>query len=305
MAGLNERRLHYFYEAMTAGSMRAAAERLGVEASVISRQIQLLEKELNVTLVERRGRGVAPTDGGRLVLEVCEERRVSEEALRLRLDELLGLERGDLSIVTGPGFINELMSNVLRGFCERYPGVHVHLEATDADDVVARVIDDRAHVGLTTCPPPHPAVRVVGERHQPICAIAAAGHPLERHAGSVSLADAAQFPLALARDGTGLGSLTQQAAAIEGIRLEPAFTANSIEALKQFVSMGLGVTFMSAFSVGPELANGTLIARRTTNAVFEGARARLFVRAGRRFSAATRAWLDWTRQVGMLDAQSV
>lgn len=68
MVNLSERRLHYLHAALMAGSMRAAAERLGVEASVISRQIQLLEKELNVTLIERRGRGVAPTDAGRLVL---------------------------------------------------------------------------------------------------------------------------------------------------------------------------------------------------------------------------------------------
>ncbi|NML30513.1 LysR family transcriptional regulator [Paraburkholderia antibiotica] len=304
MAGLSERRLHYFHEAMSAGSMRAAAERLGVEASVISRQIQLLEKELNVALIERRGRGVAPTDSGKLVLEMCEERRVADELLRLRLDELRGLERGELSIVTGPGFINELMSRVLRGFCARYPGIQVHIEGTDADDAAARVVDDRAHIGLTTCPPPHPALRVVSERPQPICAIAAAGHPLDGYRGPVPLTEVARYPLALARAGTGLGSLTQQAEVVDGTRFAPAFTSNSIEVLKQFASMGLGVTLMSASSVATELANGTLVAKRTTNAVFESARARLFVRAGRRFSAATKAWLDWTREAEIFDTHS-
>ena len=295
MSGLNERRLHYFHEAVTAGSMRAAADRLDVEASVISRQIQLLERELNVALVERRGRGVTPTDAGRLVLETYEERRVAEDTLRLRLDELRGLERGEVSIVTGEGFIGELMVKVMHGFCARYPGVQVHLETTGADDAVARVVDDRAHIGLTLCPPAHPSIRVVHERRQPLCLIAAKGHPLAKLAGRVPLTAVAGYPVAVARVGTGLGALIQQAQVVDNTRLTAAFTANSIEALTQYVTAGLGVTFLSEFAVEHAVSAGTLIARRTTNEVFESARAQLFVRAGRRFSTAVQAWLNYAR----------
>lgn len=52
MVSLSERRLHYPHAALMADSMRAAAERLGAEASVISRQIQLIEKELSVSLTD-------------------------------------------------------------------------------------------------------------------------------------------------------------------------------------------------------------------------------------------------------------
>lgn len=301
MVGLSERRLHYFHEAMNAGSMRSAAERLDVEASVISRQIQLLEKELNVALVERRGRGVAPTEAGRLVLESYEERRVAEDTLRLRLDELRGLERGELSIVTGEGFVNELMEKVLHGFCSRYPGVRVHLETAGADDAVARVVDDRAHIGLTLCPPAHAAIRVVHERRQPLCLIAAAGHPLARRGSRVSLCAASAYPIAIARSGTGLGALTQQAEVADGVRLAPAFSANSIEALMQFVRLGLGVTFLSANAAERDVAAGTVIARRTTNEVFERATAQLFVRAGRRFSTAVQAWLDYAKGTALFN----
>ncbi|RQV59922.1 LysR family transcriptional regulator [Burkholderia cenocepacia] len=301
MAGLNERRLHYFHEAMTAGSMRAAAERLNVEASVISRQIQLLEKELNVALIERRGRGVAPTDAGRLVLEACEERRVAENVLRLRLDELRGLKRGELSVVTGEGFVGELMTKVMHGFCSCYPGVRVHVETTGADDAVARVADDRAHVGLTLCPPAHPSVRVVSSRRQPLCLIAAAGHPLAQRRDAVSLSVASAYPIAVARSGTGLGTLTQQAEAADGVRLERAFTANSIEALMQYVTLGQGVTFLSTYAAERELSAGRVIARRTTNKVFESAGAQLFVRAGRLLSTVLQAWLDHLKQTGMFD----
>jgi len=36
--GISERRLRYFFETVSAGSIRAAAERLDVEPSVVTRQ---------------------------------------------------------------------------------------------------------------------------------------------------------------------------------------------------------------------------------------------------------------------------
>lgn len=299
MVSLSERRLHYFHAALTAGSMRAAAERLGVEASVISRQIQLLEKELNVTLIERRGRGVAPTDAGRLVLQAYEERCLVEETLRLRLDELRGLERGELTIVTGEGFVRELMSKVMAAFCARYPGINVQMETVRAEEAVAHVVEDRAHLGWTLCPPAHPAVRIVHERPQPLCAIMAAAHPLAGPAARVSLAAVAQYPLALAPAGTGLRALTHQAEVADGIRLNAVFSANSIDALMHYVGAGLGVTFLSVYPVERELAAGVLVARRTTNAVLERAKAQLFVRRGRRYSAAVQAFFAQMRQSGL------
>jgi len=66
----------------------------------------------------------------------------------------------------------------------------------------------------------------------------------------------------------------------------PSFTANSIHTIKHFLHANLGVTFLSTFSIAKDLDQGSLIARRTNNSVFENASGQLLVRSGRRFSAA-------------------
>lgn len=80
--------------------------------------------------------------------------------------------------MTGEGFVRELMSKVMAAFCARYPGINVQMETVRAEKAVAHVVEDRAHLGWTLCPPAHPAVRIVHERPQPLCAIMAAAHPL-------------------------------------------------------------------------------------------------------------------------------
>ena len=66
-AKLEPRRLHYFMEVLNSGSVRGAAGALGMDASAVSRALGLLEKEYGARLLERRGRGVAPTDAGQLL----------------------------------------------------------------------------------------------------------------------------------------------------------------------------------------------------------------------------------------------
>ena len=55
---LTESRIVYFFEAVRCGTIRAAADWLDVAPSAVSRQIGLLETELDVALIERHARGV-------------------------------------------------------------------------------------------------------------------------------------------------------------------------------------------------------------------------------------------------------
>lgn len=147
----------------------------------------------------------------------------------LRLGELRGLERGELTIVIGKGFVRELMSKVMVASCARYPGVNVQMQTVGAEDAVAHMVEDRAHLGWTLCPPAHPAVRIMHERPQPLCAIMA--RRIFWRGRLPGCRAVAQYPLALAPAGTGLRALTRQAEVAEGIRFNAIFLANSIDAL--------------------------------------------------------------------------
>jgi len=289
---LNEKRLQYFFATAIEGSIRRAADALNVEASVISRQIQALEAELGVELLKRHGRGVLPTEAGNLVFEHCKQRRSIEESLRAELDSLNGLVRGKIRIAIGEGFIEEVMLHVLRNFCQRYPEVEVDFVTVNASEAVHRVADGQAHIGIALSPPDHSDVEVRAVRHHPLCIIAPVNHALALTTSPIALSDAVKYPYALMSHGFGLRQIIQLGAFLERIKIEPHFTTNSIAALRQYARSGMGITFLSRVAVAQDLAEGSVVALRTSNAVFEAAEAKLLVSARYRLSTAAGRLLE-------------
>ena len=100
---LDHHRLQYLHEAVRLGSVRAAAEALDINASVVSRQIALLEKELGLSLIERLSRGIRATEAGALLVERFRKWEADQADTVAKLRELQGLKRGHVDIVLGEG----------------------------------------------------------------------------------------------------------------------------------------------------------------------------------------------------------
>ncbi|WP_439854765.1 LysR family transcriptional regulator [Pseudomonas yamanorum] len=290
--GLSERRLRYFLEVTEAGSIRGAADRMNVEPSVVSRQIQQLEDELGVQLLQRHGRGVIPTEAAGLLIRHCHERRSSESLLLTQISELNKLERGEIHIVAGEGFIEELVRWVLHDFCQQHPKLVITLEFASAVDVVRMIAHDQAHIGLTYRPPIDPMVRIVMSRKQPMCLITWPDHPLAKKKQPLLLAEILPYPVGLTTNGFGLRDLVKLAEYTDRVEFKTSLITNSVVTLKNYVKAHLGVTFLSAYAVANEVAEGELVALRTQNEVFESAEGHLLVRANRQLSMAVERLLE-------------
>ena len=284
--GINERRLRYFFETVSLGSIRAAAEHCEVEPSVVSRQIQQLEAELGCKLLERRGRNVVPTEAAAFVLDHCRDRWASEETLLTRLSELKGLQRGEIRVVTGEGFFDELSRTVSFEFCKRYPQINVALEQVSGHEVVRMVAQHEAHIGIAYCAPKDSSVRVVKARRTPIRLVTWPGHPLAMQDKPLKLKDVLPYPVALMLEPFGLRKMLRAAEFADKIEFRPTLTTNSLASLKHHVKAQLAVTFMSERAVAQEVEAGELVTVRIDNPVLEAAEVQLIVRAGGAVSVA-------------------
>ncbi|MFK0377616.1 LysR substrate-binding domain-containing protein [Pandoraea sp. NPDC090278] len=286
---INESRLSYLFEAVQCGTVRAAADRLDIAPSAVSRQIALLEAELALPLIERHKRGVHLTQASRLLMEYYREQRAHQEDLLAKLQEVRGLRRGHIRLAVGEGFVSDLMGTPLQFFCKRYPDITLTLDLAGTNEVMRLVAEDDADIGLVYNPPAEPKIVSRAQLAQPVHAIVAPGSPLIEKAdklGTLTLDALYDVPLALMHGSYGTRQLMELAEQSEKHRLVPTVTTNSISVLKHFVRAGLGATFLPTFAVSQEIDAGVLRALPIDHPILSSAEAHLITRAGRRLSGA-------------------
>lgn len=290
---IKDGRIVFLFEAIQRGSMRGAAEALNIAPSAVSRQIALLEQELAIPLIERHTRGIKPTDAGRLLIEYFREQRSHQNDLLSHLQELRGLSRGTVRIALGEGFVTDLMAGPLKRFSRDYGDISIVLDVGGTDELVRRVSEDEADIGLIFNPPPDNKIVSLAFSRQPVQAIVGPGFPLLGQPGPFGIADFLSFPLALNHPTYGMRHILQLVEQTENVVMAPSLTTNSFYILRQFVKLQLGVTFLPAFVAASELDAGELFAIPIRQPIMESAEAHLVKRAGRKLSFAANKMLNY------------
>ena len=288
---LTDRRIVYFDEAVRCGTIRAAADWLDVAPSAVSRQIGLLEKELDATLVERHARGVTPTEAGRCVIEYFREQLAHRDDLISRLQELRGLKTGQVSLVLGEGFVSDLLAGPMQQFCRQFPGIRVNLDVGSTNDVIRKISNDEGEIGLVYNPPAEPKLVSRASKRQPMMAIVGPDFPRRSHK-VLTVQQLATYPLAATHPSYGTRQMMEAVEYAERVRLAPIITTNSFAILKEFVKSGLGISVMPAFAVAAELQAKELFAIEIAHPILENAEAHMVTRVGRKLSVAANKMLQ-------------
>ncbi|WP_164737172.1 LysR family transcriptional regulator [Georgenia sp. SYP-B2076] len=186
------RQLQYFVTVVEERSVSRAAVRLSMTQPPLSTSIRLLEKEVGVSLLRRHARGVEPTEAGAYLADEARRllRHLDDVGTRTRA---LGTGSvGRLAIATVTPGAWSLLPSILRTFHQRAPDVELDVVDTAPDDVLERVRDARAGVGLVYCADTQTLARSAAAglqtavaRREPLVAVVPRDHP----AGSASVID--------------------------------------------------------------------------------------------------------------------
>ncbi|WP_322004228.1 LysR family transcriptional regulator [Paraburkholderia tropica] len=288
---LTDSRIVYFYEAVRCGTIRAAADWLDVAPSAVSRQIGLLEQELDAALIERHARGVTPTEAGRCVIEYFREQLAHRDDLLSRLEELRGMKTGQVNVVLGEGFVSDLLAGPMQQFCRQFPGIRVNLDVGGTNDVIRKISNDEGEIGLVYNPPAEPKLVSRASKRQPMMAIVGPDFPRRTHK-VLTVQQIAAYPLAATHPSYGTRQMLEAVEYAEHVKLAPTVATNSFAILKEFVRSGLGVAVMPSFAVAAELQAKELFAIDIAHPILENAEAHMVTRVGRKLSVAANKMLQ-------------
>jgi DNA-binding transcriptional LysR family regulator len=134
------------------GSFTIASEQLGMTQSGVSHAVAALEKELQVSLLERDRNGIHLTEIGKRVLIQAQTMLSCAEQIRQETSAAVGLETGKVRLGSFPSISARLLPGLLRQFRQRYPGIEVVLfEGTD-DEVREWIHTRTVDIGVVASP---------------------------------------------------------------------------------------------------------------------------------------------------------
>jgi LysR family transcriptional regulator of abg operon len=161
-----------------AGSLRAAARRIGVSQPAISKSIAQLEREVQAQLLLRTAQGVMLTAAGRAFVA---RGRVIHGELRKVHDDLAalrGISEGAVSFGSGPAVTFPLVPDAMLRFRAKWPRAHVRIREGMRNALLPLVRDETLdfsisekvgdEAGLQFKPLIQPELAIVGRRGHPL-----------------------------------------------------------------------------------------------------------------------------------------
>ncbi|GAA4651810.1 LysR family transcriptional regulator [Kistimonas scapharcae] len=131
-----------FVRVVEAGSLTAAAERLTMQKSTVSRKLTAMENRLDVRLIQRSTRRLTLTDIGAEHYERCRQIVQAFEEAELALRRVHEEPSGHLRLVMPIEFGQRFLARVIARFLQRYPQVTIEAELTSRRvDIIEEGID--------------------------------------------------------------------------------------------------------------------------------------------------------------------
>lgn len=243
------KQLRAFYQVVRCGSISKAADKLFLSQPSVSLQIQALERELNVTLFERRGPHLKLTPEGEVLFQLSEPLVDGIDKLQESFAAHFGkLESGELKIGAGESTILYILPEPVRQFVTAYPRVQLKMHNVTGRDGLKMLRSDEIDfaVGSMLEVPEDIEYKPV-VNYDPML-ITPLGHPLAEKAAAgeeVTLEDVSQFGLILPPSHLSTWRIVKYVFQQNNLTFTVTLEAGGWEVIKKYVSLGMGISIVT------------------------------------------------------------
>jgi LysR family transcriptional regulator, nitrogen assimilation regulatory protein len=252
------RSLHYFVRIAELGSITRAAAHLHIAQPALTRHVQRLEDELEVTLFTRANRGVRLTEGGQKLLESAQ--RILRDLERAG-DEIRAHKAhpsGKVVLAVTPTLCPVVVPELFARMRRHYPMIELKVVHAGMVRLEEFLVDGRVDMALLSEMSKSRLIRSTRLAEEEMVLVT---RPRARLQGVVSPEELSRTPLIL---GDGLRAAMETLLAGRGIELQVEIELNDHETIRLMVQQGVGASILPHSSVHRECARGLAEAHRIT-----------------------------------------
>lgn len=237
------RQLRYLLTIAAEQNFTRAAEKLYVSQPALTQQMQKLEEEVGDLLIDRSQRQIRLTPAGEILSQTAQRILYELAEVRVALDELAGLQRGEIRVGVVQTVNAYLIPEVVAEFKNTYPGIQIQVDELPAEAIEQGLLNGDLQVGLSFIPTntPHLATEILFEEE--LLLIVNSRHPLATYP-TLNVQDLAETEMVLLSQAYCTRRLWDKYAQEADLRSQVAIEMNTISSVLNTVAQTSLVTIL-------------------------------------------------------------
>lgn len=256
---IDSRQLRAFAALARTGSFTLAAKEMFLSQSAVSHSMKALETDVGCRLFDRVGKKVLLTQAGESLLHHTEKILQEMAAARAGLEQLGKWGVGRLRLGASPTACQYILPAVLREFKESFPKCRIAIEPGDTLEAIESVRENRIDMAITLEPRNEDQFEFHPLFSDELTFIVGAMHPWARD-GHVVRSDIPKQNYVLYNKKSYTFRMVRDYFNQEDMVLNTVIELGSMEAIKELVKLGLGVSILSPWIAQKELLEKSLVA---------------------------------------------
>ncbi len=254
------RQLETFVEVAKLKSFSKAAERLFITQPTVTNHIQNLEKELGTLLINRFGKKITLTDAGNLLYKYAINILNSCEMAKFDLASYQGKIQGHLHIYSSSVPRKYLLPTIIKNFLTTYPDVSFTVGDKDSKKVVKGILDGETDFGILGARFSSSNLKYIDLMEDKLVLITPNSPKFPDDNFSFIDKDVLfKEKIIFREEGSGTRALVENVFEKNKFpinKLNIAAYVEDTEAIKELVSLGIGISFLSEKAVQSDLMLG-------------------------------------------------
>jgi DNA-binding transcriptional LysR family regulator len=239
-------------------SFTRAADVMYLTQSAVSHQVARLERSLGVSLFEREGRTIKLTPAGRTLLQQARRVFASLEDARAAVLAAAHPDSGRLRIGASTTACQYLIPEALHEFRESFPAYSLQILPGDSPQIIERLLEGSLDLGVVIRSDRQPRLVHHNLFVDELGVLVSPLHPWAR-AGKVDRRDLPNQRMILYSRMSATFRLVERYFVRMHAALHDWIELGSMEAIKELVKLGLGISVVARWIARDEIEEGSLV----------------------------------------------